>query len=144
MAVSKRRPMSDINVVPYIDVMLVLLVIFMATAPMMTQGVKVDLPSVNSEPVEIKPDQEQLIVSIKADGSYFLERGEKEEKATGLDFIANYVSKVLAKQPTTDVLVRGDESVPYGKVVQLMSVLQGAGAETVGLVTEAPDPGAKS
>lgn len=143
MAVSKRRPMSDINVVPYIDVMLVLLVIFMATAPMMTQGVKVNLPSANSEPVEVEANEEQLIVSILADGRYVLERGDKEEKTSELSFIAAYVTKVLKKQPTTDVLVRGDELVPYGKVVQLMSVLQSAGAETVGLVTEAPDPEAK-
>jgi biopolymer transport protein TolR len=135
--------MSDINVVPYIDVMLVLLVIFMATAPMMTQGVKVNLPSANSEPVEVEANEEQLIVSILADGRYVLERGDKEEKTSELSFIAAYVTKVLKKQPTTDVLVRGDELVPYGKVVQLMSVLQSAGAETVGLVTEAPDPEAK-
>jgi biopolymer transport protein TolR len=135
--------MSDINVVPYIDVMLVLLVIFMATAPMMTQGVKVNLPSANSEPVEVKANEEQLIVSILANGRYVLERGDKEEKTSELSFISAYVTKVLKQQPTTDVLVRGDELVPYGKVVQLMAALQSAGAETVGLVTEAPDPEAK-
>jgi len=139
----KRKPMAEINVVPYIDVMLVLLIIFMVTAPMLNQGVEVDLPNVEAEPVSVEQDDNQLIVSVNAKGLYYLERGSDEPKAMALVDIRQYVSTLLKSQPKTQVLVRGDESVPYGKVVALMGILQASGAQGVGLITEAPDPEAK-
>lgn len=139
---AKRRPIAEMNVVPYIDVMLVLLVIFMITAPILTQGVKVDLPKVASEPIKTPKNELPVIVSIRASGEYVIERGRDEDKAANLEYVQRYVSKILKQQPQTQVLVRGDQSVAYGKVVSLMTTLQAAGAESVGLVTEAPEPGA--
>lgn len=137
---AKRKPMAEINVVPYIDVMLVLLIIFMVTAPMLNQGVDVDLPNVDANPVAVEEDENQLIVSVSAKGLYYLERGSDDPKAMALVDIKKYVTILLKSQPKTDVLVRGDESVPYGIVVALMGILQTAGAPSVGLITEAPDP----
>lgn len=131
----KRKPMADINVVPYIDVMLVLLVVFMVTAPLLMQGVKVELPQAPSTALDEK-DEEPLIVSVKADGSYYLNLGGNQEVAKPIDEIADTVSKVLRQKPKTQVLVWGDTAVPYGTVVALMTRLQGAGAPAVGLVTE--------
>ncbi len=129
--------MSDINVVPYIDVMLVLLVIFMVTAPLLTQGVLVDLPQAPSAPIDDSKD-EPLIVSIKKDGSYYLSVGGNPEEQKALNVIKETVSKVMRQQPNTPILVWGDTSVPYGVVVSLMTELQNAGAPSVGLVTEPP------
>ncbi len=134
---SKKKPMAEINVVPYIDVMLVLLVIFMVTAPLLTQGVKVDLPQASSAPLD-NQDQEPLVVSIKSDGSYYMKIGKDEESPKPLDEITTQTAKIIKVQPKTPVLVWGDTNVPYGKVVDLMALLQQAGAESVGLVTEPP------
>lgn len=133
---SKHRLSADINVVPYIDVMLVLLVIFMVTAPMLTQGVKVDLPSANSQAIETK--EEPLIVSIKKDGSLYINLGDKknEKQAKPLEEISQAIAKVVKVKPNTPVLVWGDTAVPYGKVVRVMTALESAGIDQVGLVTE--------
>lgn len=133
----KKKPMAEINVVPYIDVMLVLLIVFMVAAPMLTQGVKVDLPQAASEPIDNK-DEEPVTVSIKKDGSYYITLGSNPEEARPLAEIKDMVSKVLRQSPKTLILVQGDHSVDYGVVVSLMSDLQGAGAPSVGLVTEPP------
>ncbi|CAH0991624.1 Biopolymer transport protein ExbD [Sinobacterium norvegicum] len=135
MARKKRKSMAEINVVPYIDVMLVLLIIFMVTAPMLTQGVKVNLPDAPAEPIG-KVDDEPLIVSIKADGSYYLNISKNAKDAISVDELTDRVSKILRAKPATPILVWGDAQVPYGQVVELMTVLQGAGAPSVGLVTE--------
>ena len=135
----RRKPMAEINVVPYIDVMLVLLIVFMVAAPMLMQGVKVDLPKAPSLPIG-KQDDEPLIVSIKADGSYYLNLGRDEKESQSLRVVSDKVSKILRRKPSTTVLVWGDQTVPYGKVVSLMSALQAAGAPSVGLVTESPKP----
>lgn len=132
----KKKPMAEINVVPYIDVMLVLLVVFMVTAPMLMQGVKVDLPQAPSQPMS-ENQLEPLIVSVKKDGSYYLNLGD-EEKAQSLSYISQTVAKVLRQKPKTPILVWGDRDVDYGLVVGLMSQLQAAGAPSVGLVTEPP------
>lgn len=132
----KKKPMAEINVVPYIDVMLVLLVVFMVTAPMLMQGVKVDLPQAPSQPMS-ENQLEPLIVSVKKDGSYYLNLGN-EEKAQSLSYISQTVAKVLRQKPKTPILVWGDRDVDYGLVVGLMSQLQAAGAPSVGLVTEPP------
>lgn len=135
----KRKLASEINVVPYIDVMLVLLVIFMVTAPMLVQGVKVELPRVDSTPIE-QSDDEPLIVSVKADGSYYLNLGEEPKKAVSLAELKSNVSKVLSAKPETSVLVWGDQNVRYGVVVSLMGELQAAGVPDVGLVTDPLEP----
>jgi biopolymer transport protein TolR len=133
---TKRKLVAEINVVPYIDVTLVLLVVFMITAPLLMQGVKVDLPEANSAPMGTK-DQEPFIVSIKADGSYWIDvKGENQIQS--LDVIKDRVAKILRQTPKTPVLVWGDSKVDYGVVVDLMSELQAAGAPSVGLVTEPP------
>ena len=134
----RRKPIAEINVVPYIDVMLVLLIVFMVTAPMLTQGVQVELPEAPSKPLETQTDDEPLIVSIKPDGTLYLNLGGKPDEAKSLEVIQEQVAKVLRQQPRTEVLINGDQSIDYGRVVQVMTGLQAAGARSVGLVTEAP------
>ncbi len=137
MASKKRRPMAEINVVPYIDVMLVLLVIFMVTAPLLMQGVKVELPQAPSSPLDNK-EIEPLIVSVRQDGTFYLNLGKEQEVAKPLNEISDTVAKVLRQKPETPVLVWGDTKVEYGLVVHVMTALQGAGAPSVGLVTDPP------
>ncbi|PID41764.1 MAG: protein TolR [Proteobacteria bacterium] len=137
-ASGRRKPMSDINVVPYIDVMLVLLIIFMVTAPMLLQGVHVELPEVTSDPVNSSENQEPLVISIDANGAYYLEIGDDRSKPVPIELIGEQVSKVLKQTPTIPVLVRGDKHVDYGAVVALMATVQSAGARSVGLITENP------
>jgi biopolymer transport protein TolR len=134
---SKRKPMSEINVVPYIDVMLVLLIIFMVTAPMLMQGVKVDLPEATADPVD-NQDSEPVIVSVNASGQLFLNLGGQEEQVLTLATIKDRVAAVIRRSPKKPVLVWGDKAVPYGEVVTVMVALQEAGAPSVGLVTENP------
>ena len=133
----KRKLVAEINVVPSIDVMLVLLIVFMVTAPLLMQGVKVELPQAPSAPLDDK-DKEPLIVSVKSDGSYYLDIGNGKNVQEALPSIIEKVAKVLRQQPKTPVLVWGDARVDYGVVVKLMSDLQNAGAPSVGLVTEPP------
>ncbi len=133
----KHRPMAEINVVPYIDVMLVLLVIFMVTAPLLMQGVKVELPEAASDPVE-NQDPEPLIVSIRDNGDLFLNLGQDPNQVLSLATIKQRVGVVMRRNPEKPVMVWGDRNVPYGEVVVLMSALQEAGAPSVGLVTEPP------
>ncbi|MBT4520151.1 MAG: protein TolR [Halieaceae bacterium] len=129
--------MAEINVVPYIDVMLVLLIIFMVTAPMLMQGVKVDLPVADADPVENK-DSEPVIVSIKSNGQLFLNLGSGQEQSLSLATIKQRVAVIMRRNPAKPVMVWGDRAVPYGDVVTLMTTLQEAGAPSVGLVTETP------
>ena len=135
----KKRAMSEINVVPYIDVMLVLLVIFMITAPLLSQGVKVELPQAAAEPLPSET-KEPLIVTVNAQGNYFLNVGEKTDKPVDHETLVTRVAAVLRYQPGTPIMVRGDKDVNYGKVVTAMALLQKAGAPSVGLITEAPEP----
>lgn len=133
------RPIAEINVVPYIDVMLVLLVIFMITAPMLTQGVTVDLPKAASQ--NLKPsDREPIIVSVNQQGDYFLNISDTPElPLAGAALMVRVAAELQmaeqAKQPV-NVLVKGDQGVPYGKVVMAMSLLKEAGASQVGLLTD--------
>ncbi|MES2673343.1 MAG: protein TolR [Pseudomonadota bacterium] len=135
----KKKPMADINVVPYIDVMLVLLIVFMVAAPMMSQGVKVDLPKASAEPIDTK-DQEPINVSVKKDGTYYIDLGGDPDKPRKLVEVKAIVSKVLSQKPDTLVFVQGDRSVQYGVIVTLMSELKSAGAASVGLITDPPAP----
>lgn len=134
---TRRKLMSEINVVPYIDVMLVLLVIFMVTAPLMTQGIKVDLPEAMSGPLEVDDDEPMLVVSVKANGSYYMNVGEEEE-AVPLKEVQTRAAKIILARPDIKVLVEGDKNLPYGVIVDLMNTLQVAGARSVGLITEPP------
>ncbi len=131
----RRRPVSEINVVPYIDVMLVLLVIFMATAPLVTQGVKVDLPKAEAQTIESEQES-MMIVSVDAQGLYYLNVGDNPSAAMSAQAIADVVKTRLSVSPTTPVVVNGDGKVPYEKVVNLMVLLQRAGVPSVGLMTD--------
>ncbi|MDP6917068.1 MAG: protein TolR [SAR86 cluster bacterium] len=133
----RRTLLSEINVVPYIDVMLVLLVVFMIAAPLMVQGVLVNLPETLSEPLP-REKSDPLIISIKSEGTFFLETQATKNTPLGLDEISIQVEKILKANPSLQVVVRGDGGVKYQKVMELMSVLQASGAEDVGLITQPP------
>src|SRR5512139_3607966 len=129
-----RRLMGEINVVPYIDVMLVLLVIFMVTAPMLSQGIKVDLPKAGAEPIE--PDKlEPLVLSIDRAGRLYVNLGDPDAAQTP-DRVLEIASAALRREPERPVLVKADTAVAYGRVVEGMVLLQKAGAKKVGFVTE--------
>lgn len=135
-----RRPMSDINVVPFIDVMLVLLVIFMITTPLLTQGVKVELPKTSASAINDK-QKEPLIVTVDASGNYYLNLADKPNQPITARTLTHLVTTQL-EQPGAEqrpVLVRGDKNVNYGKVVEAMVLLQQAGAKSVGLITQPSD-----
>ena len=133
----RKRPMSEINVVPYIDVMLVLLVIFMITAPLLSQGVKVDLPQTPSEPLP-PTEKEPVVVSVDGSGNFFINYGDAQDKPVAPETLANRIGALLKYQPGIPVYVKGDTNVPYGRVVEVMALLQGAGVSGVGLMTEPP------
>jgi biopolymer transport protein TolR len=135
----KRKLMGEINVVPYIDVMLVLLIIFMVTAPLLTQGVEVELPKAGAEPIDAPPDEIPLILSVDSAGNLYINVGDDEDKPMGGKEIVARTAAVLRNNPRTPVLVKADRSVPYGNVVGAMVLLQQGGAETVGFVTDPLD-----
>jgi biopolymer transport protein TolR len=132
---ARRKPMSEINVVPYIDVMLVLLIIFMITAPLITQGVKVELPQADAEPLS-EDSEAPLVISVNRAGELFLNVGDQKEVPLGDETLMLRVAAVLKHKPKTPVMVRGDAQVDYGRVVHAMVLAQAAGAPSVGLVTE--------
>lgn len=140
----RRKPMSEINVVPYIDVMLVLLVIFMATAPLLNQGVEVDLPEAPSEPLSNDAD-DPLVVSVKDDGAIFVNVGMQRRDEAGsrvtIFSLEDQAAKVIGARPDIAVYVRADAGLAYGEVVRVMTALQRAGAVSVGLITDPPAPG---
>jgi biopolymer transport protein TolR len=127
--------MGEINVVPYIDVMLVLLIIFMVTAPMLSQGVKVDLPKAGAEP--LPADREPMVLSIDVQGGMYLNVGDPQQ-ALEADRVLEIASAVLRREPERPVLVKADRAVAYGRVVEGMVLLQQAGAQKVGFATESP------
>ena len=131
----KRKVMSEINVVPYIDVMLVLLVIFMITAPLLSQGVSVELPQVASKTLP-QVEHEPVIISVDDKGNFYINYGEDQDKPINPQTLADRVGALRKYQPGIPVFVKGDKDVNYGRVVELMAVLQAAGVEGVGLVTE--------
>ena len=139
---TRRRSISEINVVPYIDVMLVLLVIFMATAPLLSQGVEVDLPNTDSKPLPNDED-DPLVVSIDGEGRIFVNTGlprggdgQREGTRATIFSLADQAEKIIRARPEVPVYVRGDEGIPYGDVIAVMTVLQRAGAPSVGLITD--------
>lgn len=132
----KHRRVAEINVVPYIDVMLVLLVIFMVTAPMLLQGVDVQLPQASAEPIQVEDERAFLVVSVTQQEDYFLEVGGSDPQPVALNALTDTIIDLLQNQPELSVLVRGDRDVAYGKVVELMSKIQQSGVHRVGLITE--------
>jgi len=130
--------MSEINVVPYIDVMLVLLIIFMITTPLITQGVKVELPEADAEPLS-EESEDPLVISVSQAGELFLNVGDGKENPLEEEALMLRVAAVLRHKPKTPVMVRGDSRVDYGRVVHAMVLAQAAGAPSVGLVTEPPE-----
>ncbi len=137
-----KRPIAEMNVVPYIDVMLVLLVIFMITAPLLTQGVKVDLPQATAEPLKSQ-ETEPMIVSIDAEGQAFINIGDEPEQPVDAQAMVTRVAAVLKYKPATPVMVKGDRNANYGDIVRTMALLQRAGVPSVGLVTETYASGEK-
>ena len=136
---SKRRPVAEINVVPYIDVMLVLLIIFMVTARLLQQGVEIDLPQASANP--LPPDQgEPVVLSVNSKGEYFLNIGDNRDKPLDEKTLVNRIAAIVKYRPQTPVLVRGDHAVDYGSVTNAMVLLQQAGVDKVGLMTEPDAP----
>jgi biopolymer transport protein TolR len=128
----KRKPIAEINVVPYIDVMLVLLIIFMVTAPLLTEGVKIDLPQTDGNPVEANPEApEPVILTVDADGQLYI-----DEQAKTPEEVLRYARAVFSLKPQTDFLVRGAKQAIYDDIIKAMVLLKQAGVETVSLVTE--------
>lgn len=130
--------MAEINVVPYIDVMLVLLVIFMITAPLLTQGVKVDLPQADARPLE-EEQERPLVVTVDRDGGFFLTFDDDRTQALDATELARQAEILIRRNPGAAVMVRGDRGVAYGRVVEAMVILQGANAPSIGLITEPPE-----
>ena len=140
----RRRPMSEINVVPYIDVMLVLLVIFMATAPLLMQGVEIALPQADNSPLPNAQQEDPLIVSLRADASIWVNFGAPEAAAAGgtrisAGALGEQATQIARTRPDLPVFVRADTELAYGRVIEVMSILQRAGIADVGLVTDPVD-----
>jgi biopolymer transport protein TolR len=134
----KRRLMGEINVVPYIDVMLVLLIIFMITAPLLTEGIRVDLPKAAAAPLDSHVNEPPLVLSIDAQGRLYLNVGASPKQPINDDTLLIRATAALRRAPERSVLVNGDQAVSYGRVVQAMVLLQQAGARKVGFQTDLP------
>jgi biopolymer transport protein TolR len=135
---NRRKPMSEINVVPYIDVMLVLLVIFMITAPLLTQGVAVELPQADAEPLS-QQTEEPVVVTVDRQGEFYVDIGEGRDRPVSSADLVKRIRAVLKYKPKTPIMVRGDAGVAYGRVVEAMVLLQSAGTPSVGLITQPPE-----
>lgn len=135
---NKRRAKAEINVVPYIDVMLVLLIIFMITAPIVQQGVEIDLPQAAAN--SLPPDElEPVILSVSKNGDYYLNIGDNLKKPVSNEEVRKRVRIVMKQRPQTPVLVRGDTAVDYGSITRAMVLLQNSGVEKVGLMTDSQE-----
>jgi biopolymer transport protein TolR len=137
----RRRLMGEINVVPYIDVMLVLLIIFMITAPLLAEGIKVELPKAGARPIppELLKDSKPIVLTIDDSGRLYLNYGDKQDEPLDAAAVEARAGAVLRRAPETAVLVRGDYRVAYGEVVGAMTILQRAGASKVGFITQPPE-----
>jgi biopolymer transport protein TolR len=137
--------MSEINVVPYIDVMLVLLVIFMVTAPLLTQGIQVDLPKAVAAPIDTSQlrNQPPLVMSIDREGRLYLNRGARPADPLDAETARARVTAVLRQAPGLPVYVKGDRDVRYGRVVEAMVMLQESGATRIGFLTDPLPPDAR-
>ena len=141
----RRRPMSEINVVPYIDVMLVLLVIFMITAPLLNLGVEVELPKADAEPLDTQQNDEPMVLTVLKNGDLYLNAGgDLDGTSSGLidpDTLVTTMSAIVRRNPELQVLVGGDQAVGYGLVYDAMVLLQKAGVTKVGLMSDPLDAG---
>ena len=133
-----RRPMAEINVVPYIDVMLVLLVIFMITAPLLTQVVKVELVEADARPIE-EDAKRPLVVSVESDGTWSITYDDDRTQRVDADELLSKSAAIIGNNPGIPVLIKGDRRVVYQRVVEAMVILQEAGAPSVGLITQPPE-----
>lgn len=134
----KRKPMAEINVVPYIDVMLVLLVVFMVTAPLLNQGIEVDLPEANNEPLPIDENEETLVISITENQEYFISigaTGENRQPVT-LETIGTQVAQVIGANPSIQVMIEGDTNANWGTMITLITTLQNAGVANPNFITQ--------
>ncbi|MBT3529897.1 MAG: ExbD/TolR family protein [Gammaproteobacteria bacterium] len=138
MVRKKRRPMSEINVVPYIDVMLVLLIVFMVTAPLLNQGIEVDLPEANNEPLQVDENLETLVVSITSNGEYFLSIGATgdERQSVTLETVGLQVSRIVSANPSIQVMLEGDTEANWGAMITLITTLQQAGVSNPNFITQ--------
>jgi biopolymer transport protein TolR len=138
MTRKRRKPMAEINVVPYIDVMLVLLIVFMVTAPLLNQGIEVDLPQANNEPLDIDENLETLVVSITSNGEYFLSLGAtgEDRQSVSLDTVGEQVSRIIGANPQIQVLVEGDAQANWGAMINLITTLQQAGVSNPNFITK--------
>ncbi len=134
----RKKRISEINVVPYLDVMLVLLVIFMITTPLLSQGISVELPQTNAKPITQK-DEEPLIVTVDRGGRYYLNLGDHHDQPLQISKMMSRIKAILKHRQDNMVYVKGDKNANYGKVVDLMAELKQAGVEQVGLVTRMPE-----
>lgn len=135
----KRKPVSEINVVPYLDVMLVLLIVFMVTAPLLTQGLRVDLPQASSEPLDLDENAETLVIELTADNEYFISLGvteQEEQSAVPLELIGQQVASIVQVNPAIQIFVEGDANASYGPFISLMEALRIAGVNSPNLVTK--------
>jgi biopolymer transport protein TolR len=137
---ARRRPIAEINVVPYIDVMLVLLVIFMITAPLLNLGVEVELPKADAEPMDTQENDEPLVITVLKNGDLYLNAGgDLDGTSSGLidpESLLTMVSAIVSRNPEIQVLIGGDESANYGQVYNAMVLLQKAGVTKVGLMSD--------
>jgi biopolymer transport protein TolR len=138
----ERRLMGEINVVPYIDVMLVLLIIFMITAPLLTQGISVDLPAVGAEPLDpdLLRENEPLVLSVDRDGAFYLNISDDPDAPVDEQTVIDTTAAVIRRNAETPVLVKADENVPWGRLARGMVLLTQAGAANVGMITDPLEP----
>lgn len=145
---SRHGPKAEMNVVPYIDVMLVLLVIFMVTAPMLTQGIDVELPKARGQVLTTQTEQQVVTISVTSDGAYYWHQSDAPAQAASspdmapveLDEMVSRIAAIVQQQPETQVYIRADQQVAYGHVVQGMAALQEQGVGRMGLLTDMPQP----
>ena len=134
----KRRYLTEINVIPYVDVMLVLLVIFMVTAPFMIQGIDINLPEVNSQPVD-KANLENITISINAEGKFYLDLDSLKGKAFLINELRQEIQKIVKNNSSLEIYIRADKNVMFGEVAKLMSLLQDLKPDAINFITEPID-----
>lgn len=134
----KRRYLTEINVIPYVDVMLVLLVIFMVTAPFMIQGIDINLPEVNSQPID-KANLENITISINAEGKFYLDLDSLKGKAFLINELKQEIQKILKNNSSLEIYIRADKNVIFGEVAKLMSLLQDLKPDAINFITEPID-----
>ena len=134
----KKRYLTEINVIPYVDVMLVLLVIFMVTAPFMIQGIDIDLPEVNSQPIE-KANLENVTISINSKGEYLIDLDSLKNETFEINELREDITKILKNNSSIEIYIRADKNVIFAKVAKLMSLLQDLKPSAINFITEPID-----